>query len=58
MALINVSMLLMTNVKAKIKIAIANITPPLDNNNEKIIVLGSFAWSNDTATIPQKQEAK
>ena len=43
MALINVSMLLMTNVKAKIKIAIANIIPPLDNNNEKIIVLGSFA---------------
>ncbi len=51
-------MLLITNVKAKIKIEIVKNFPPFVNNKEKIIVLGSFACPSDTATIPQKPSNK
>ena len=52
-ALINVSILLITNVNANIKTTLDKYFPPCPSNNEKIIVLGSSTDPKEIATIPQ-----
>ena len=51
-------MLLITKVKAKTKIIVDNNKVWFFKINEKIIVLGFFAKSSDTPTIPQKPKIK